>query len=52
VQAPPPRQLPAQDLAALEADERGARTVTYGVGLLAAAVLIVVMCLLCSRLIR
>jgi hypothetical protein len=46
---PPPRQLPSQDLPSLVAQERGARTLTYGVGLIAGAVLLVVMCLLCSR---
>ncbi|MGW0431478.1 translation initiation factor 2 [Micromonospora sp. NPDC003197] len=50
LQPPPPRQLPAQDLSALDEAERGARTVTYGVGLIAGAALVVVVCLLCSRL--
>jgi hypothetical protein len=43
--------LPAQDHPRLDAEERGARTLTYGVGMIAAAVLIVVICLLCSRII-
>jgi hypothetical protein len=46
---PPPRQLPGQDVPGIEESERGARTLTYGVGLVAGAVLLVVMCLLCSR---
>jgi hypothetical protein len=50
VQPAPPRPLPAQDVPALEAAEGSARTLTYGVGLIAGAVLLVVMCLLCSRL--
>ncbi|MEV1287175.1 translation initiation factor 2 [Micromonospora sp. NPDC049679] len=49
MQPPPPRQLPAQDETAVEADEQSARTLTYGVGLVAGAVLLVVVCLLCSR---
>jgi hypothetical protein len=50
LQAPPPRQLPAQDLPALDAQEASARTMTYGIGLIAGAVLLVVVCVLCSRL--
>ncbi|MFY1634338.1 hypothetical protein ACN27F_13845 [Solwaraspora sp. WMMB335] len=46
----PPRSLPAQDAAALDEAERGARTVTYGVGMIVGAVMIVLVCLLCSRL--
>lgn len=49
VQPPPPRRLPPQDSAALDAAEANARTVTYGVGLISGAALLVVMCLLCSR---
>lgn len=49
VQPPAPRQLPAQDITGLEEAERSARTLTYGVGMIAGAVLLVVMCLLCSR---
>jgi hypothetical protein len=50
VQPAPPRPLPAQDVPALEAQEASARTLTYGVGLITGAILLVVMCLLCSRL--
>jgi hypothetical protein len=42
--------LPAQDIEAVEAAESSARTITYGVGMLAAAVMIVLICLFCSRL--
>lgn len=49
VQPPSPRQLPAQDTNGIEAEERSARTVTYGVGMIAGAVLLIVICLLCSR---
>ncbi|WP_233606519.1 translation initiation factor 2 [Micromonospora sp. Llam0] len=47
----PPGTLPPQDLAALDGEERNARTVTYGVGMIAAAVMIILTCLLCSRLV-
>jgi hypothetical protein len=33
----------------LDEKERSARTVTYGVGLVAAAVALILMCLLCAR---
>ncbi|MEN3612033.1 translation initiation factor 2 [Plantactinospora sp. ZYX-F-223] len=49
VQPAPPRALPAQDHAALDAEEGSARTLTYGVGLVGGAVVLVLMCLLCSR---
>jgi hypothetical protein len=49
MQPPTPRQLPRQDAAGIEEEERGARTLTYGIGMIAAAVLVVVVCLLCSR---
>lgn len=48
---PPPRRLPAQDDDALDNAESSARTVTYGVGLVAGAISLVIACLLCSRLI-
>ncbi|MBE1486868.1 translation initiation factor 2 [Plantactinospora soyae] len=50
VQPPPPRPLPAQDLSGLEFAEGSARTLTYGIGMVGGAVVLVVMCLLCSRL--
>lgn len=49
VQPSPARELPAQDLAGLDAAERGARTLTFGVGMIAGAVCLVLVCLLCSR---
>jgi hypothetical protein len=49
VEPPAPRALAPQDLDAIEAREKEARTLTYGVGLVAAAVILVVSCLLCSR---
>jgi hypothetical protein len=48
-QPPPPRSLPPQDMAALDEEERGARTVTYGVGLVAAAIAVILVLLLCTR---
>ena len=51
IQPPPPRRLPGQDFAGIEAEEQTARRVTYGVGLAAGAVLLVVVCLLCSRVV-
>lgn len=47
---PPPRAMPAQDMDALDEAERSARTVTYGIGLIAGSVAIVLMCLFCSRM--
>jgi len=49
VQPPPPRRLPPQDEQSLDEAERSARTVTYGIGMIAGAVLLVVVCTLCSR---
>jgi hypothetical protein len=36
---------------ALDEDEKAAKTVTYGVGLVAAAIALIVMVLLCARVI-
>jgi hypothetical protein len=49
-QPPPPRSLPEQDEAELDEAETSARTVTYGIGMVAGAVLVIVVCLLCARL--
>ncbi|MFC3504219.1 hypothetical protein ACFOOK_25080 [Micromonospora krabiensis] len=51
VQPAPPRQLPTQDMAALDAAEQRAQRVTYGFGAVAGVVLVALVCLLCSRLI-
>jgi hypothetical protein len=48
-QPPPPRDLPGQDIDALDEAEGSARTVTYGVGLVAGAIALILMCLLCAR---
>lgn len=50
-QPPAPRQMPAQDMDELDEAEGAAKTVTYGVGLVAAAIAVILMCLLCGRLI-
>lgn len=50
-QPPPPRQMPSQDMAALDEAEGSARTVTYGIGLVAGAIALILLCLLCGRLI-
>ena len=46
---PPPRAMPAQDMDALDESEGSARTVTYGVGPVAGAIALILMCLLCAR---
>lgn len=51
VQPPPPRRLPAQDPDSIDAEERGARTMTTVVGAVAGVVLLIVTCLLCGRMI-
>ena len=48
-QPPPPRSMPAQDMDAIDEAERSARTVTFGVGLVAGAIALILMCLLCAR---
>jgi hypothetical protein len=49
VQPSPPRPLPPQDHADLDAREQSARTLTYGIGLVAGAILLIVLCALCGR---
>ncbi|SCG43877.1 hypothetical protein GA0070613_1150 [Micromonospora inositola] len=51
VQVPPPRQLPPQDMAGMDSAEQQAQRLTYGVGVVAAVVLVLLVCLLCSRVI-
>jgi hypothetical protein len=48
---PPPRSMPGQNTDALDEAEGSARTVTYGVGLVAAAIALILICLLCARII-
>ncbi|MEV0155300.1 hypothetical protein AB0H57_16370 [Micromonospora sp. NPDC050686] len=49
VQGTPPRRLPPQDMAALDADEQQAQRVTWVLGAVAGVVLLGLLCLLCSR---
>ncbi|MDG4793544.1 hypothetical protein [Micromonospora sp. WMMD1082] len=49
VQPAPPRQLPAQDMVALDAQEQRAQRVTWIIGAVAGAVLLILGCLLCTR---
>jgi hypothetical protein len=49
VEPAPPRRLPPQDHAALDEDEARARTVTRGIALVTAALLVVILCALCGR---
>jgi hypothetical protein len=49
IQVPPARKLPTQDDAALDEDERSARTVSYGVGMVAGAIALIVLFVLCGR---
>ena len=51
IQPPEARKLPAQDENALDAAERQARTVTHGIGLIAGAILLLLLVVLCGRLI-
>jgi hypothetical protein len=49
-QPPPPRRLPPQNMEALDDAEGSARTVTYGIGMVAGAIALILMCLLCARM--
>ncbi|MFF0172803.1 hypothetical protein ACWD6L_12360 [Micromonospora profundi] len=51
LQPAPPRRLPPQDMADLDAAEQRSQRVTYGFGAAAGVVLVVLVCLLCSRVI-
>ncbi|MET8119317.1 hypothetical protein [Micromonospora sp. NPDC005189] len=51
LQPAPPRRLPPQDMADLDAAEQRSQRVTYGFGAAAGVVLVFLVCLLCSRLI-
>jgi hypothetical protein len=50
LQVAPPRRLPAQDDAVIDTREHQARTVTYGVGMIAGAVVLILLIVLCGRL--
>ncbi|MGN9807833.1 hypothetical protein ACTMSW_00540 [Micromonospora sp. BQ11] len=51
VQPPPPRRLPDQDMAELDLAEQRAQRLTQGIGVGVAVVLVILVCLLCSRLV-
>lgn len=51
LQPAPPRELPPQDMADMDAAEQRSQRVTYGFGAAAGVVLLVLLCLLCSRVI-
>ena len=44
-----PRPLPQQDPARLDAEEQSARTLTYGVAMVAGAVMLLLILVLCGR---
>jgi hypothetical protein len=46
----PARQLPPQEHDRIDADEAKARTLTYGIGIVASAVLLILLCALCGRI--
>jgi hypothetical protein len=41
--------MPGQDAEALDEAEGSARTLTFGVGMVAGAIALILMCLLCAR---
>ena len=49
VQPGSPRALPRQDPARLDAEEQSARTLTYGVAMVAGAVMVLLILVLCGR---
>ena len=51
VTIPAPRQLPAQDPKSIESTERHALVTTYGVGMIAGAIGLLVLIILCGRVI-
>jgi hypothetical protein len=51
VEVPPPRRLPNQDHAAIDDEEAHARTVTYGIAAVVAALIIVLFCAVAGRLV-
>ena len=49
VQPPAPRVLPPQDTHSVDRNEQAAKTVTTGIGLVASALLLVLLLVLCGR---
>jgi len=48
-QPAPPRELPGQDHARIDAEEQAAHTLTKGIGLVVGAILLVLLFLFCAR---
>lgn len=51
IEVPAAGKLPAQDDARLDEEERSARTVTYGVSMVAGAIALIILFVLCGRVI-
>jgi hypothetical protein len=49
VEPAPPRWLPSQDHERLDQDEARARTLTQGIAIVAAAIMVILMCAICGR---
>jgi hypothetical protein len=49
VEPAPPRWLPPQDQERLDQDEARARTLTQGIAIIAAAIMVILMCAICGR---
>lgn len=49
MEPPPPRALPPQDHGEIDVQEAAARTLTYGIGLVAGAVMLLALCALFAR---
>jgi len=47
----PPRDMPAQDHSQIDAEERGARTLTQGIALVAGAIILILFFILCAKII-
>ena len=51
IQVPAARRLPDQSDAALDEQERSARTITYGVGMITGAIALMLLFVICGRLV-
>lgn len=51
VPTPPPRAMPEQDQQVMDANEGSTKAVTYGVGIFAAAVVLVLIFIVCARVV-
>jgi len=50
VNPPAPRTLPPQDPTELDAQEQAARTLTYGIAMVAGAIMVVLLLIVCGRM--